>query len=128
MQSGNTRGECSAIDDIACVQPWRDLSQPPVYPHQSKETLYFEYPAKNRSITYTWTKDPNRAGQTISISKKYLYMPYVMMHEFGHTAGLGHPNTDVDVMSGTVNHDVKQLTDNDKKAMRSIYSSSDTHH
>ena len=52
---------------------------------------------------------------------EYIYMPAMMMREFGHAAGLGRPNTRTDIMS-LVSNNVQELTDSDKEAMKSIYS------
>ena len=31
----------------------------------------------------------------------YYHLPHIMMHEFGHTAGLGHPRSGVDAVMGS---------------------------
>ena len=128
-QGSNAKKLCSPDEAIACVLPKRDPAHPPLYPHQSKETLYFEYPPEDgdAKTKHVWTLNPNMGGVT-SRGIKYIYMPAIMMHEFGHAAGLGHPITRTDIMSlSVVTSNVQELTDNDKEAMKSIYNSHAAH-
>ena len=128
-QGSSAKNLCSPDEAIACVLPKRDPAHPPLYPHQSKETLYFEHPPEDGlvSTTHEWTRDPNMGGVTV-LGVEYIYMPAIMMHEFGHAAGLGHPITRTDIMSlSVVTSNVQELTDNDKEAMKSIYNSHAAH-
>ena len=93
------------------------------YPHLGRQTLYFEQPPiwtmqdvnmNDVNAVHTWTNNVNLVG-TLNMD----YMPAVMMHEFGHTAGLGHSAGPQDVMGPPSNKSV--LSANDKRAMREIY-------
>ena len=128
--NSNPCGDNNVNDSaVACVVNWRDDSQPPIYPHRSKDTLYFEHPPDDgfANTTHAWTRNRDRAGVRNSSGITYIYMPSAMMHELGHTAGLGHPDTTIDVMSDEIASNVKDLTDSDKKAMRSIYNNHAAH-
>ena len=66
------------------------------------------------NVEHTWTNNVNLVG-TLNMD----YMPAVMMHEFGHTAGLGHSAGHQDVMGYASDKSV--LSANDKRAMKEIY-------
>ena len=68
----------------------------------------------------------NRSGKRTPNGEIYLYMPAFMMHEFGHTAGLGHSSRLSDIMSDFVQPQVLGLTGNDEKAMKNLYNNN--HH
>ena len=69
---------------------------------------------------HEWTNDVAMVGQT-----GLDYMPAVMMHEFGHTARLGHSAGLEDVM---IHASTKSgLSANDIRAMKEIYRSHVAH-
>ena len=95
--------------------------------HQGAQTLYFEHPPVwNESTRRQWTNNI-----TTAMDPGFEYMPAIMKHEFGHTAGLHHsPSTD-DIMGPFIINDgtvVKtQLSSYDIAAMRVIYSGRNSH-
>ena len=113
-------------DSVACVLDWRDSSQPPYYPHRSKDTIHFEYPPSTSGGTLAWTGNANMVG-TQPTGTTNLYMPVYMMHEFGHTAGLHHPAAGNAVMSAKVDESLRTLTANDKEAMKRVYNGHTAH-
>ena len=72
---------------------------------------------------YQWTDDLSLAQNR---SLNYVYRRAVLLHEFGHTAGLGHGYSPDDVMESP-NRAEPQLTDNDKSAMRANYAGHSPH-
>ena len=90
------------------------------YPHLGRQTLYFEQPPfrffNGMEVEHMWTNDVALVGDAMTD-----YMPAVMMHEFGHTAGLGHSAWHQDVMGYA--RDKSALSSNDKRAMKEIYES-----
>ena len=121
----STIDRCDNATAVACVNS-DDRIANPVYPHMDKQTLYFENPPRNPTTNYQWTKFPNRSGKTAPNGETYLYMPAFMMHEFGHTAGLGHNWATHKIMSHTVQFNVIRLTSDDEGAMKSLYNNN--HH
>ncbi len=59
------------------------------YPELGHQELWIEYPPQFASDSnyMQWTNDPDIANAPMT---NYYYLPRTMMHEFGHTAGLGH--------------------------------------
>ena len=90
----------------------------PNYPHLGRQTLYFEQPpvwvVNGVEVEHMWTNNVNEVGNA-----NMDYMPAVLMHEFGHTAGLGHSAWHQDVMGYASDKSV--LSANDKRAMKEIY-------
>ena len=120
----DTSTTCGNYKTIACVKPsGRDTSTM----HQGAQTLYFEHPPVwNESTRRQWTNNI-----TTAMDPGFEYMPAIMTHEFGHTAGLHHsPSTD-DIMGPFIINDgtvVKtQLSSYDIAAMRVIYSGRNSH-
>ena len=94
------------------------------YPHLGRQRLHFEQPPVwimvDGEVQHEWTNDVSRVGQA-----GMDYMPAVMMHEFGHTAGLGHSAGPEDVMGHASNR--SGLSANDIRAMKEIYQSHVAH-
>lgn len=87
-----------------------------VQPHLVTQTLFI-----NGDIQ--WSSDADEDGV---IDPDTHYLPEVMMHEFGHTAGLGHSANPNDLMSKSpalvsVGVVTNALTPNDISAMKSMY-------
>ena len=90
------------------------IEDPPRWPNDPAQ------PIREWTTTFKeWDEDPDQ----------YVYLPWVLMHEFGHTFGLGHSPSG-DVMSGTVRElepcvdapkDQCGLSDNDKDGAKAIY-------
>ena len=116
-------GPVKIVDAVACV-----ISSTATYPHLRKESLYFEYPPHtSRGVDYIWTRDDSKVGiQPNGVIN--LYMPAYITHEFGHTAGLDHNAAASNAMSSPMPPTRAQtLSDDDKKAMKSIYNSHTAH-
>lgn len=96
------------------------------YPHLAGQKLYFERPPIWNTVQPDMTVLINEQIWTNLESLKndsdYEYMPGIMAHEFGHTAGLGHSSIVTDVMWGG-----DELSLNDIEAMKSIYQHHQTH-
>ena len=109
---------------IACVN-WRS-----VYPEITNQTMWFPHPlhiyeeSGNRLVRreYKWTDQV----RLLSVDPKYRYLPAVMLHEFGHTPGLGHSPSGIDVMYGPYNTQTSLQT-NDKEAMNATYEGHSPH-
>ena len=101
--------KCGSYPTIACLAGR-------VYPdNDGKLQLYFEIPPvwENISSVKIWTNKRSQANHP-----HYQYMPSVMMHEFGHAAGLGHSSNVNDVMRSVSNLD---LSNNDKEGVKMMY-------
>ena len=136
-------GKCGA--SVACT--WNERVYPkdtPVnvtYPFLGDQTFYIEEPPRwGGRPAKTWTLDLSNVED---YPLKYEYLPWVLMHEFGHIIGLGHSAGGVnDVMNGGIRelepcststptppgtpaipgpHANCGLSVNDKNAVRSIY-------
>ena len=75
---------------IACAEP-RALV------HMGPQTIWFEFPAQfaedvELGIFRKWTIDPQ---DMISERAFHAFVPDVMVHEFGHILGLGHPHDSI---------------------------------
>ena len=123
-QSSSFDDKCAGtnnyVNAVACVIPAGS------YPHLGKESLYFEYPPQASSGRYEWTRTLGQIGRQPNGTIN-LYMPMYMAHEFGHSAGLEHPNTGTDVMSATIDLNTRVLTADDKEAMKSTYNNHAAH-
>ena len=90
------------------------------YPHLGRQKLYFEQPpirfVNGVEVQHMWTNNVNEVGNA-----NMDFMPAVLIHEFGHTAGLGHSAWHEDVMGYA--RDKSVLSANDKRAMKEIYES-----
>jgi len=84
-------GDCG--DSTACVKPsgsWADGSG-----HLKNMTIVIEEPGwrfNTDKRTYSrkiWTNNFMRHGRITPMGDRYIYLPVIMAHEFGHTAGLG---------------------------------------
>ena len=57
------------------------------YPELGDQKFWIEYPPQFPGDAKEWTNDPDEARRQ---PDDFYYLPQVIMHEFGHTAGLGH--------------------------------------
>lgn len=98
-------------DGIACV-----VYKGSTYPHITKTSLVVEkQPTTISGARVHWTNDLD----DIALGPGYYYLPGVMMHEFGHTTGIGHnSNLQVNGVMVHVPRDQDELADYDIKAMR----------
>ena len=85
-------------NSIACT-----TNRSGAYPHLGEQQLWIEYPpqfpgdpAPGEKNYPRWTDDLALAQN----SSMFHHLPSVLMHEFGHTAGLGHAS--VGIMSGAL--------------------------
>lgn len=100
------------------------------YPHiGTGQLLYIENPPHwANTAPKIWTNDYDDFDEN---RDAYQYLPKTLVHEFGHTIGLGHGIKFGDVMLGSVrsfasgcmpSSDVLcGLSNNDKKGIRAIY-------
>ena len=109
-------GTCNSTD-LACFAP----SYASAYPHLDSALDIFINPIPETG--YTWSTKTNR------IRHDEYYLPLVMIHEFGHAAGLGHSANSTDLMRPTGRRGVIINTPsaNDIKAMKAIYKSHTAH-
>ncbi len=75
--------KCDYHDAIACIRPGG------VYPHFTHSKMWIKYPPRlSGQLSYVrWTNDIDDARR---MPGTYYYLPETIMHECGHTAGLGH--------------------------------------
>ena len=87
----STTGDCG--ESTACVKPsgaWADDSG-----HLRNMTIVIEEPGWRYNPvprTYSrkiWTNNFMQHGRVTPMGDRYIYLPALMAHEFGHTAGLG---------------------------------------
>ena len=111
---------------IACTDPAGR------YPHiGNQQTFWIEDPPHwgREASTREWTVDFKEWFDDPDV---YQYLPSIIMHEFGHTIGLGHGTTWKDIMNGRTRElepcsytgterERCGLTTNDKKAAEAIY-------
>lgn len=112
--SGADTGHCGK--GAACTTPGG------TYPHIGQQTLWIKYPPKgqhtsSRGQTQTteWTTVRTLATNQSDV---YYYLPMVMMHEFGHAAGVGHLYEPGVVMGDYAI--VADLSDDDKDGMNAV--------
>ena len=99
--------------------------------HITNKIMYVPYPLhlskkQRENVIYekfTWTDQLDLAKS----SRKYKYLPGVLLHEFGHTAGLGHNRRQGHAMH-PVNSGWNGLTELDVKAMRWLYKDHSPNH
>ena len=103
---------------IACVIP----SDTNIYPHlYTQELLIKRVPTSNAE----WTETKISMNK---VKSGELYIPMTMIHELGHTAGLGHSGLDGDIMDiGQADEAEDAPKANDISAMKSIYQHHDSH-
>ena len=91
------------------------------YPHLDDALVIY---ISNPGTGYRWST------KTHTINWKEYYLPLVMIHEFGHAAGLGHSAHSNDLMEGTTAKTgviINAPSANDIKAMKAIYESHTAH-
>ena len=103
---------------IACVI--RSVND--IYPHlYTQELLIRRVPASSKE----WTEIKISMNK---VDSDHLYIPMTMIHELGHTAGLGHSGRDGDIMDVGQGDEAEDAPkDNDISAMKSIYQNHDSH-
>ena len=104
--------EC-AEGALGCTPPGEGT-----YPHIGSQTLWISYPPRGLNaqgkIT-EWTTNLTRATRN---PERFYYLPTVVMHELGHTAGIGHlPPGHV---MGDMYRLVPSLTDDDKHGISEV--------
>ena len=115
----NTRdwyGECG-VSGVACVRHLGTTA----YPYIRNQTLTIEYPpATSQTKSEEWTND---YSDIVMDDDEYEYLPIVVAHELGHTAGLVHDlSPDRGTMRAQDIGDIETLLqDRDKKGMRELY-------
>ena len=86
--------------------------------------------------TLTWTVrvkagNPMRWTNLVDLARnvpgEFFFLPRTMMHEFAHTAGLGHAPASVDSIMGTPYVVMEKPMDYDKEGMKAIYESHAKH-
>ena len=78
--------------------------------------MLIEQPVYSGSTQYFWTDDNDVGGLTGT----WLYLSGVVMHEFGHTWGLGHPPAPPSLsIMGYANNAALPISD-DAEAMRAV--------
>lgn len=109
-------GTCGSTD-VACYQPLAVEN----YPHIDVTADIYIKPTLNAN--QTWSTKTN-----IIRGQEY-YLPWIMIHEFGHAAGLAHSANSTDLMHGSVRTGVMINTPSadDIKAMKAIYKSHTAH-
>ena len=87
------------------------------YPHigNGQRFLIEDPPRWPRKSQETWTTVFDDADMMPDV---YEYLPWVLMHEFGHTLGLGEGGDSDDIMGGARQRD---LSDGDAKGLRATY-------
>ena len=87
------------------------------YPHigDGQPFLIEDPPRWSTSRREMWTTNFKDASTT---PERYEYLPWVLMHEFGHTLGLGDGGNSDDIMGGARQRD---LSDGDANGLRATY-------
>ena len=94
-----------------CVYPGGE------YPELRHQEFWIQFPPKypGERDYREWTND---IGKVIQMPNDFYYLPQVIMHEFGHTAGLGHtltgdlmgPINPNNPLSGPTSYDLNGIT------------------
>ena len=105
---------------VACTSRGTTLNDS----HIGRQSMFMPHPLHyskkfDSGVTYeqkSWTDLYHVAEQ----HEDYRYLPALLLHEFGHTAGLGHSVTTTDVMHPG-EYDPQDLSATDKKALEMNY-------
>ncbi len=108
------------------------------HPHTgNKQPLWIEDPPHwgNYEDAREWTTD---FDESLDFPDDFQYLPAILMHEFGHTIGLGHGTTWKEIMNGRIRElepcsyagsqrERCGLSTNDKDGAKAIYEYHATH-
>ena len=81
-------------DPYGCALPTGSYA-----PHISSMAVWIKYPPRGRNSRGVVTEWTNSVLKWSRNPTKFYYMPFVMLHELGHTFGLGHNFGDDNIMS-----------------------------
>ena len=109
---GNHENDCGW--SVACVK-FRSSN----HPHRGDQTLIIEDAAYESGTRKRWTNDFVKSSMP-----NFFYLPGYFMHEFAHTAGLGHSPASSDILG---NADMEYLSSDDTEAMKSNYAGHTSH-
>ena len=138
----NNSGGCG--DSYACVQPGTERNSSGPGKHMVNMTMVFEEPGfqcDNKSCSIqseiVWTNvSPNHGmrpmGSTPAAPKLYVFVGYIMLHEFGHTLGLPDFYEDTSTLKGetaimNLPWDAQNIRDEDIRQLKAIYILHTTH-
>ncbi len=112
---GTKDDKCDVSSALACVDP--DGSGPEI----KHQIIWVKYPPLIYS-SYALAQWTNNLTEAQEMPDDYYYLPGVLMHEFGHAAGLGHSLTRGDVMGPNVKGMPREApTRYDVNGMKHVY-------
>ena len=106
-------GDCGNLRALACLPPGA------TYPHNIDTPVVIVESPCIENVCYTWSNMP----RMVMTEPSHWYLPVVVMHELGHSAGLGHSSRggyiDIDIMIHSYRRETP-LSTYDAAAMRSV--------
>ena len=124
-----TSAEQICLDSIAC-NTYKDQG----YPHRGDQKLYIEQPPyqgtpRGEDVkTHRGEHKLMWSTHSSRVSTGQYHLTTTMIHEIGHSAGLGHSPSNRDVMGGAIAGETKRaISTYDKNAMKSIYQHHSSH-
>ena len=131
------QSDCGAV--LACIQSrdGPDTDYADEDGHMYNLEMVIEQPARQayysndfiHQIRYVWTNNRSLHGKYTEEWDEYSYLPSVMMHEFGHTAGLGELRN-YGRYSGYVMYKPEtqtEIPDKDRDFLRDVYRNHTSH-